>query len=155
MENQKTEKVFKSRFSVVFFGFFIAIFVRCTIPPINIPALCIISGTIILIALFISGMRYIILEDKLYLKMWTITYWSVKIANIKSVERSYNMLLPKLSGSFKGIRITYLGKISLCSFMITPAREQEFIEQLKKKNSNINVRVPVKKRKWCFLDWFF
>ena len=153
MENQKSEKVFRSRFSVVFFGIFIAIFIMCTIPPINIPALCIISGTVIFIALLIGGIRYVILEDKLYLKIWTIPYWTVKIASIKSVERSYNLLLPKLSGSFKGIRIIYLGKVSLGSILITPAREQEFIEQLLKNNSNIYVRVPVKKRIWCFLDW--
>ena len=148
MENQKTEKVFRSRFSVVFFGIFIAILIKCVIPPINVPALCIISGTVLFIALFIGGIRYIILEDNLYLKIWTIPYLTVKIASIKSVERSYNfLLLPKLSGSFKGIRIIYLGKVSLCSILITPAREQEFTEQLLKNNPNIYVRVPVKKRR--------
>ena len=153
MENEKTGKVFRSRFSVVFFGIFIAIFIRCAIPPINVSALCIISGTVIVIALLIGGMRYIILEDNLCLKIWTIPFLTVKIASIKSVERSYNLLLPKCSGSFKGIRIIYLGKVSLCSILITPAREQEFIKQLKNNNPNIYVRVPVKKRIWCFLDW--
>jgi len=147
MENQKTEKVFRSRFSVVFFGIFLAILIRCAIPPINVPVLCIISGTVIFIALFIGGIRYIIFEDKLYLKIWTIPYLTVKIASIKSAERSYYLMsLVALSGSFKGIRIIYLGKVSLCSILITPAREQEFIEQLKKNNPNIYVRVPVKKR---------
>jgi len=153
MGNQKSEKVFRSRFSVVFFGIFLSILIRCAIPPIIVPALCIISGTVIFIALFIGGIRYIILEDNLYLKIWTIPYWTVKISSIKSVERSYKLLVPALSGSFRGMRITYLGKVSLCSILITPAREQEFIEQLEKIKPNIYVRVPVKRRVWCFLDW--
>ena len=153
MENQKTEKVFRSRFSVVFFGIFLAIFIRFAIPPIIVPALCIIGVTVILIALLIGGMRYIILEDKLYLKLWKTPYLSIKIANIKSVERSYNFFLPKLSGSFKGTRITYLGKASFSSIVITPVKEQDFIEQLIKINPNIYVRVPFKKKIWCIFDW--
>jgi len=153
MESQKTEKVFRSRFSVVFFGIFLAIFIWCAIPPIIVPALCIIGVTVILIALLIGGMRYVILEDKLYLKLWETPYLSMKIANIKSVERSYNFFLPKLSGSFKGTRITYLGKARFCSIVITPVKEQDFIEQLIKINPNIYVRVPFKKKIWCIFDW--
>jgi len=153
MENQKNEKVYRSRFSVVFFGIFLAMFIRFAIPPIIVPALFIIGITVILIALLIGGMRYIILEDKLYLKIWTTPFLSIKITSIKSVERSYNFFLPKLSGSFKGTRITYLGKVSFCSIVITPAKEQDFIEQLKKINPNISVSVPVKKKIWCIFDW--
>jgi hypothetical protein len=137
----------------VFFGIFLAILIRYAIPPIIIPALCFIGVTVILIALLIGGMRYIIFEDTLYMKIWMIPYWTVKIANIKSIERSYNLLLPKFSGSFKGIRIIYLGKVSFCSILITPAKEQEFIEHLKKINPKINTHVPVKKGIWRIQDW--
>jgi hypothetical protein len=153
MKKQKTEKVFRSRISIVFLGFFIVLFIRCAIPPIIIPALFFIGIAVLFMALLVGGMRYIILDDNLYLKIWKIPYWTVKIASIKSIERSYNFLSNKFCASFKGIRITYLGKLSSCSMLISPVKEQEFIEQLKRINPDIYVRVPVKKGIWRIQDW--
>jgi hypothetical protein len=156
MEKQE-EKVFRSRISILFLSIFVALFIR-SILMINILVMCFMGVTVILIALLIGGMRYIILEDKLYLKIWTMSFWSVKIASIKSVERSYNgysLSSPTLAASFKKLRITYDGKANVVSTLISPVKEQEFIEQLKIINPNIHARVPLKERIWRIQDWDF
>jgi len=111
------------------------------------------------IVFILSGIRYIILGDKLYLKIWMITSGSVNIADIISVERSYKQPLSSLpAASFKRLCISLTGvKFGLKSakfpyLLISPIREQEFIEELRAINPDIIVHIPVKKGIWRIWD---
>ena len=77
---------------------------------------------------------------------------SVEIKNIKSVERSYNPLSSP-AASLKRLRIDLRGKAKFPYMLISPVREQEFIEELKAVNPDIYVRVPDKKGIWRIQDW--
>jgi predicted ABC-type sugar transport system permease subunit len=155
MENQKVKKVFRSRISVLLLGFLLAIFIPTTIPIIKdmiISGLFIVGGTLLFIVLLFSGMRYIISDNKLYVKIGIIPYGSVKIANIVSIERSYN-LLSSPAASLKRLRLG-IGRGATFSYMlISPVREQEFIDNLKAINPTINVNVSVKKGVCRIQDW--
>ena len=155
MENQKVKKVFRSRISVLLLGFILAVFIPCTIPIIKhmiISGLWIMGGTFVFIVFLFSGMRYLISEDKLYIKIWMLPSGSVEIKNIISVERSYNPLSSP-AASLKRLRIGIGGKAKFPYMLISPVREQEFIEELKAVNPDIYVRVPDKKGIWRIQDW--
>ena len=77
---------------------------------------------------------------------------SVEIKNIISVERSYNPLSSP-AASLKRLRIGIGGKARVSYMLISPVREQEFIEELKAVNPDIDVRVPDKKEIWRVQDW--
>jgi len=152
MENQKVKKVFRSRISVLLLGFLLAVFIIVSIPIIKymiFSGLLIMGGTLLFIVLLFSGMRYIISGDKLYVKIWIIPIGSVKIADIVSIERSYNLLSSPAS-SLKRLR---LGIRNGAYMLISPVREQEFIDTLKAINPTVNVNVPIKKGAWRMQDW--
>ena len=151
MENQK---VFRSRISVFLLVFLLAVFISCTIPLINqmiISGLYIMGGMFVFVVFLFSGMRYIVSGDKLYVRLWTIPMKNVDILKITSVERSYNTLA-STAVSLKRLRLC-LGNGAKFPFMlISPVRELEFIETLKRINPNINVHIPVKKGSWRVMD---
>lgn len=152
---EKGKKIFRSRISVLLMVFFLAILIPCAIPMFQhkiYSGMYILGGTFVFCVFIFTGIRYVILEDKLYVKMWIIPCGSVKISNIISVERSYNPLSSP-AGSLKRLRIG-LGKGAKYPYMlISPVREQEFIEELKAVNPDIYVRVPIKKGIWRVHDW--
>ena len=155
MENQGVKKVFRSRISILMLGFILAIFVPCTIPMIKhmvIPGLWTMGGTFLFMILLFGGMRYIVSDGKLYVKIWIIPSGSVEISNIISVERSYN-LLSAPAASLKRLRLGLGGKAKFPYMLISPVREHEFIEELKAVNPDIYVRVPDKKGIWRIQDW--
>jgi len=156
MENKKVKKIFRSRISVLLLGFLLAVFIPVTIPLIKdtviSSGLFIIGGTLLFIALLFSGMRYIISDDKLYIKIWMIPFGSANIANIVSIERSYN-LLSSPAASLKRLKLSCINGTTFSYMLISPVREQEFIDSLKAINPNINVNVPVKKGIWRIQDW--
>ena len=155
MENDKVKKVFRSRQSVLLIAFILAIFIPCTIPMIKhmiIPGLLIMGGTFLFMLFLFVGMRYIISGDKLFVKIWTIPSGSVKIADIISVERSYNPLSSP-AASLKRLRIGLGKKAKFPYMLISPVREQEFIEALKAINPDIYINVPAKKGIWRIQDW--
>lgn len=155
MEKGEEKKVFRSRISVLLLGLILAIFIPVSLPMFQhkiYSGMCILGGTFAFIVLLFTGMRYIISGNKLYVKIWMIPIGSVKISDIVSVERSYNPLSSP-AGSLKRLRIGS-GKRTKYSYMlISPVREQEFIEDLKAINPNISVHVPIKKRVWRIHDW--
>ena len=155
MENQKATKVFRSRISVLLIGFILAIFIPSTIPMIKhmiINGLWIMGGTFVFIVFLFSGMRYLITEDKLYVKIWMFSSWSVEIKNIISVERSYNPLSSP-AASLKRLRVGLSEREKFPYVLISPVREQEFIEELKAVNPDINVSVTNEKGIWRIQDW--
>jgi len=152
MENQTVKKVFRSRISVLLLGFVLAIFIPSSIPIIRymiLSSLLIMGGTFLFIVFLFSGMRYIISGGKLYVKIGIVPYKSVKIADIVSIERSYN-LLSSPAASLKRLRLDIENGAYM---LISPVREQEFIETLKAINPNIHLNIPVKKGVWRIQDW--
>ena len=150
------KKVFRSRISVLLMGFILAIFILVSIPMFHHgihTGLYILGGTLLFMILLFSGMRYIISENKLYGKIcWVIPSGSVKITDMVSVERSYN-LLSSPAASLKRLRIGFKKGYKWPYMLISPVREQEFLEALKKVNPDIYIRVPDKKGWWRIWDW--
>ena len=148
MENQKVNKVFRSRISVLLLCFLLVVFFACTIPMfINqmiISGLCIVGGTLVFVIFLLSGIRYIITSNKLFVKiLWIIPRWSVNISNIISVKRSYNFLASPAASIKRLLLYATTEEAKFPVILISPVREQEFIEKLKAVNPYIYVHVPV------------
>jgi hypothetical protein len=79
--------------------------------------------------------------------MWGICFWSCNLSHIASVERSYN-ILSSPACSLKRLKIRGVNIFVL----ISPAREQEFLDTLKKANPDIYIRVHDKKAWWRIWD---
>jgi len=150
------KKVYRSRISVLLlvvliFAFLIPMF-QCKTYYSFVPLLV----ALVFVTFILGGMRYVILENYLYVTMWNIiTTRSVNIADIISVERTYNPL-SSAAASLKRLNITFSNNNnSLLPFcLISPAREQEFIEDLKVINPHIDVNItPDKKGIWSIWDW--
>jgi len=158
------KKTFRSRVSVLLLGFILAVFVLCTMPIIklmSISGLCFMGGTLLIITFSLTGFRYIILGNKLYLKIWIIPMGSADIANIISVERSYNLIsspaasLKRLCICFrKGVTYSnWLTWQSAPNWLLSPVRENEFVEALKIINPDIYVKISDNERLQRFRDW--
>jgi hypothetical protein len=110
-------------------------------------------GGIFLFTVFIFvGMRYIISNDTLYLKIWIIPLGSVKISSIASIKRSYNPLSSP-AASLKRLYIDFKNSERYSFMLISPVKETKFIEELKAVNPDITVNIPDKKGIWRIQDW--
>jgi len=149
----KTKKRFRSRISVLLLGFVLAVFIPCAI-LMPIPGLYTMGGTFIFLVFLLSGIRYTIFEDNLYVKGWIIPFGIVKISDIISIERSYCLLSsPALSLKRLRLDIRKTRTFPYMWMLISPVREQEFINELKAINPDIQVHVPDKKGMWRVQDW--
>jgi hypothetical protein len=92
------------------------------------PGLVTIGGVFLFILFLLSGIRYIIYDQKIYIKVWMFSCGSIEISDI-------------IGGSI----FSYI--------LISPVREQEFIQELKSLNPNIVINVPEKKGLWRIQDW--
>ncbi len=155
MKNKKTGIVFRSRLSVLLLVIILAAFIPAIIPIVKhkiVPGLIIIGVTFLFTIFILTGVRYIISGDKLYVKIWNIPSGSVDIMNITSATRSYNPLSSPAS-SLKRLRLGLGGRVKNSYMLISPVRESMFIEELEKVNPNITVDIPVKKGMWRIQDW--
>jgi len=154
------KKVFRSRISVLLLGFFLVIFSPILIPMIrsgNIfnPAFYILAGSLVFVILLFCGMRNELTETHLIFRMWSFTSVKIPLSVIVSVERSYN---PLSSGaaSLKRLCIRFKKGYKFPYALISPVREKEFLEMLKKHNPDIYIRVNDKKgwhRIYRIWDW--
>ncbi len=152
---KQTKKVFRSRISVLIIVSILVIFILPSIPIIQEKiylAMYGMGGTLLFIVLIYTGIRYVISDDILFWKIGFLPFGSVNIADIVSVERSYNPLSAP-AASLKRLRIGFGRKAKYPYTLISPVKEQEFIEELKKINPNIYVRVPEKTGIWRIWDW--
>lgn len=152
--NQKEKKVFRSRVSILLVAPLLAIFIPITIPMIKdviISEILIVSGMFLFIALLFFGIRYIISDDTLYMKIWCIPSGSVKISSITSIKRSYNPLSSPAT-SLKRLRLDFRKSEKYPYMLISPVRETIFIEELKAVNPDIKIEVPIKKGIWRIQD---
>ena len=148
------KKVFRSRISVLLLVFILVIM----LPPlfaiirsgiINHPALYILVGTIVFIVFSGYCMRYEIAGDTLRIDMWGAYIMSCPISQIISIRRSYSPFTSQGAGSFKKLKIIKTG----FPYLISPVREQEFLDALKEINPNIFINVSNKKGWWRIWDW--
>ena len=154
------KKVYRSRVSVLLLLF---ITVTCGIVFIPIiryggvfnPAGYIVAGTLIFCYAIFFGMSYTIISDRLFVKYFgIITQVNVEISEIISVERSYNPLSSP-AASLKRLKICFKkgSKIKWPYCLISPVREQEFLDTLKEINPDIYIRVNDKKGRLRIWDW--
>ena len=159
---KEVKKVFRSRINVLFIVIMLVTFISAFIPIFQRG---IYQGMNFLVIVFMfliftfCGIRYVFSGDKLFLKIWTISSGSVNIMDIISVERSYKQPLSSSAVSFKrlhigltGVKFSYKGA-KFPYLLISPVREQEFIEELRAINPDIIVHVPIKKGIWRVQDW--
>jgi hypothetical protein len=148
-------KVFRSRISVLLIAIILAAFILTFALVSQDEAdlgLYMLGGFFFLVMFLLTGMRYIISGSKLSLKICFISGWSVDIADIRLVERSYNPLSSP-AASLKRLHILIKGKTKLLHILISPVKEQMFIHELKALNPDIVVNVPEKKGTWHIWDW--
>ena len=146
-------KNFRSRISVALMVFILVIVSLPLIPVINSgnifnPAFYISAGVIVFCVLLLSGFRYVITNEQLRICVWRICIWTYSLSKIESVERSYNPLSAP-AASLKRLSIKGVGIFTL----ISPVREQEFLETLKILNPKIQINVTDKEEWWRFWDW--
>ena len=150
-------KVYRSRISVALIIIFVAMFSLPLIPMIrsgNIfnSASYSFVGIPALIVFIMTGIRYTITDKQLIISTWGTCKMSFMLSQILSVERSYNMLSsPAVSLKRLGIRFKKGSKYPW--ILISPVREQEFLDTLIKYNPDIYVRVENNTGWWRFWDW--
>jgi len=155
VKNISRKKVFRSRISILLIVFVLAIFILVSMPIIKskaYPGMYVLGGTFFILMFLFTGIRYIISGSKMLLKIWFIPGWSVDIVDIRSVERSYNMISSP-AGSLKRLCVNFRVKDKFTYLLISPICEKEFIKELKSVNPNISIQIPYKKGLWRILDW--
>jgi hypothetical protein len=116
--------------------------------------LYILGGTFVFIMSLFSGIHYVIFEEKLYIKTWFITSFCLDIIDIASVKRSYNLFdVPtNTTASFKKLCLQLENSTNFSTVLVSPVREQEFIDELKTINPDITVDIP-DSGVWHIQDW--
>ena len=163
MKKGKIKKVFRSRISVFFIGFLLVAFTPAFIPIFQrgIQGMNFLFVTFSFIVFFFCGIRYVISEDKLYLKIWFIPVGSANISDIISIERTYNPISSP-AASLKRLCIRFKRGVSYSNWatwqsapiwLLSPVKEKEFVEALKTINPAIYVKIVDKQGKWRFWDW--
>lgn len=164
-------KTFRSRVSVLPAVIIVACFLPVFIPMVrsgNIlnPGFYIMVTVLAFIALIFTGIRYVIADGRLTMKMWGVFHESVEISRIVSIKRSRNPLsLPIVSANrsanFFYSPATSLRRLCVCYkkgykepyYLISPAREQEFLDTLKEINPNIEIDLGNCKAWYRVRDW--
>lgn len=118
----------------------------------EIEGVYIVLGTMLFVGLILFGMSYEVTEEKLSIRILGIKYYSIKLGNIVSIQRSYNPLSSP-AASLKRLSVKVSGNKLFPYVLISPAREQEFLELIKKKNPNVQIDVPNHQEVWRVWDW--
>lgn len=147
---------FRSRISVLLTLVIVSILVP-TIVPVFVECVSPIAIIIVLLPLiFISicflSTKYIVRDNKLLVKSLGLTMAKIDIANICSINRSYNPISsPAIS--LKRLRVTFYTKGTTQSVLISPVRESEFVMLLKTINPRIIFKIYDKPGFWRFWNW--
>ncbi len=108
--------------------------------------------TMLICLLTFLKVNYIIVGGDLVIRMWGSKMATIDIARIKSVKRSYN-LLSSPAASLKRLEVKFYRKGIVKTALISPVREEEFLEKLKEINPNIEISVIQKRNILRFWDW--
>ena len=144
---------FRSRVSVLLLLFITA---ACVVPivllicsgDVSNQAIYPVVGTLIFCYVIFFGISYTIKEDRLLVKVFGIRCSRIEVSEITFVKRSYNPLSAP-AASLKRLCVDGYGVFTL----ISPVREQEFLDKLKEINPNINISVSSKEEWWRVWDW--
>ncbi len=158
------QKVFRSRISVVFIALIAACILPALVPMIRSgkfsnPGFYILIGGLLFAGFIFGGIRYVVTDKQLLFKMWGIQRWSVPLTYIKSVKRSYCLfsspfaLFIPSTASVRNLIVRFKKGTDWPFYVISPVREKEFLETLKKINPNIEIRVNDKKIWYRVWDW--
>lgn len=150
MRTQK--KVFRSRISVLLLSSILAILIPISLPMLqrnSVLEVCVTVGLFLFIFILLAGIRYIISGNKLLVKMLFIPIGSINILEINSLKRSYNPLSSP-AASLKRVAAYRYGNLYA---LLSPVREQEFIEELKAINPHIKLNISNKRGFWRIWDW--
>ncbi|MDR1337330.1 MAG: PH domain-containing protein [Tannerella sp.] len=160
-------KVFRSRVSILLLIFITVATGSAMIP--HVPEMIRTQDWTMLIPEFVMvpviaslfGFRYIVTDGKLLVRWCGIPAGNVVISGIYSVERTYNPIASS-AASLKRLAVytkTYNPRLASDSgylklaILLSPAREQEFLDTLKALNPSIRIHVTDKKGFWRFWDW--
>ena len=109
--------------------------------------------TLSLVILLFSGMRYVVADERIKIRIfWIVPCGSMLISQITSVSRSY-IPFSAPAVSFKRLVILFKKNYKYPLALISPAREQEFLDTLIKHNPKIKISVKNKSGWWRFWDW--
>jgi len=125
-----------------------------------------IGIVVILIPLTYYSAYYVLTDKEIQVYyLWGIIskppVCKILISTITSVERSYNpynapaFSLKRLRIRFQSKRENKWDEFYMGLPLISPVREQEFLETLKALNPDIQINVPDRKGWWRFWDWDF
>ena len=155
------KKTFRSRVSILLILFIAAVF-SCSAAVVisygDSDAIIRTVGLFILlfafiIALFFS-MNYRIDGQILYIRYLGFSAGSIELQDICKIKRTYNPLSSP-AASLKRMalyRRKSTGKPVLCA-LISPVREEEFLDMLKSVNPSIDIQVNNRKSVWRIWDW--
>lgn len=154
MPQMKRENVYRSRISVLLICIFLVIIIPIFIPifqDLIYPGMFVMGGILLFLISFFIGMRYVISGDNLIVRIfWLFPIASVDVKRIDKVERTYDPLSSPQAVSIKKLRISFLAG---SPWLISPVREEEFLEALKAVNPHIYVKISHKKGFWRIQDW--
>ena len=145
------EKIYRSRVSILLFSIILLAFTPM-FNRVNTTMMCVLGIILSFVLLILTGIRYIISGNKIIIKLWFISMGSVDILKIKSINRSYNRLSSPAS-SLKRLSIYRCETNNTLDALISPVREQAFLEELLKINPDIKINVSNKKGLWRIWDW--
>ena len=148
--------IFRSRVSMLLLGFTLAIALLLPIFVIR-KGVGIEASIIVIVATLFP---FIIITPMLFRMRYSISKWQldvpyyggIEILDIISIKRSYNPLSSP-AASLKRLRIDYRKNGKKGWILISPVREEEFIEMLKNVNPRIQINVSNKKGIWRIQDW--
>jgi hypothetical protein len=151
-DSQSDQIIFRSRYSILLLLIILTTIIILAYAGYKEPKALI--GFIIAfpIIIMVLGFQYGIKDDTLLFKIWGIKSGSVPIESILKVERSY-LVLSSNAGSFKRLYITLKKGSKYPFILISPIREAEFIDCLKRINPQIIINVESKSGMFRFWDW--
>ena len=154
--------VFRSRISIILTIVFWAVFLfgyfkvgKSYVASHNSELLAIIVLFSLLIFFFgfiWFGVRYIIIENKLIIKIGSIRIAVIRINEIVSIRRTYNPL-SSAAVSLKRISLQLKPNSKIPYILISPKNEKQFIELLLDQNPNIEIDVPNSTKVFRIWDW--
>lgn len=98
--------------------------------------------------------RYIVEGDWIIIKIGPFTTDKVYIPSIVAIHRSYSILsAPANSRKRIALRMKIGNKHPFV--LVSPEREAQFIDELKKINPEIGVDLTIARKKWKIWDWDF
>lgn len=153
MKNNK--KVFRTRVSVLTLVLILLCFLPIIIPMITrgiTVEFWIVIGVLLLCIYLIIDINYTISDNTLIIRMFSVNSTRIVISNITSITRSYNPISSPAS-SLKRLRVNYKPNLKNSYILISPTREQEFIDTMKSINPNIEINISNKKELWRIQDW--